>query len=95
MRHLKSEDIKLKETPSGEYFSVLVGRHTSTGASKFQTVAMVVLPPEKSSDPHFHKEREESYFFLQGSGIAIVGETEVSVKAGDLIFSSPGERHQF
>lgn len=95
MRHVKSEDINLKETPAGELFSVLVGRHASTGASKFQTVAMVALPPDKSSDPHFHKEREESYFFLQGYGIAIVDSSEVSIKAGDLVFSSPGEKHQF
>lgn len=95
MRHVKSEDIKMKETSAGEFFSVLVGRHASSGASKFQTVAIVALPPGRSSDPHFHNEREESYFFLHGYGVAIVGEVEVSVKAGDLIFSSPGEKHQF
>ena len=95
MRHVKSEDILLKESPAGELFSVLVGRHESTGASKHQTVAMVVLPEGKSSDPHYHKEREESYFFLAGEGVAVVGGAEVKVNAGDLIFSYPGEKHQF
>lgn len=95
MRHVKAEDIQLKETPAGELFAVLVGRHSSSGGAKHQTVAMVSLPPKRSSDPHFHSEREESYFFLEGQGCAIVGGAEVQIKAGDLIFSSPGERHEF
>jgi mannose-6-phosphate isomerase-like protein (cupin superfamily) len=95
MRHIKSEDIHLKETPAGEHFAVLVGRHASSGAAQLQTVAMVVLPPHKSSDPHYHKEREESYYFLSGQGTATIGDSEVNVKAGDLIFTSPGEKHQF
>ena len=95
MRHIKAEDMRLKETPAGEMIAVLVGRHPSSGAAQTQTVALVALPPHKASDPHFHKEREESYFFLQGHGVAIVGEVEVPVNAGDLVFSNPGERHQF
>ena len=54
MWHVKGSDVFLKETPSGELFSVLVGRHESSGASKEQTVALVELLPYKSSDAHFH-----------------------------------------
>ena len=95
MRHVKSEDIKFKETPSGELLSILVGRHKSSGEAKQQTVAMISLKSGMSSDPHFHKEREESYFFLEGHGIAKIDQTEISIKTGDLIFAAPGERHQF
>ncbi len=95
MWHVKSEDIKMKSTPSGELFSVLVGRHESTGAAKEQTVAIVDVHQDKKSDPHFHKEREESYYFLSGVGIAKIGDKEVNVKAGDLVFSRPGQLHEF
>lgn len=95
MRLIKSEDINLKETPAGERFAVLIGRHNSSGAAKQQTVAMVALSPGKSSDTHFHKEREESYFFVEGFGTADIDGQKVSVKAGDLVFAHAGEKHQF
>ncbi len=95
MWHVKGNEIKLKETPSGELFSVLVGRHESSGASKEQTVALVELPPYKSSDPHFHKEREESYYFISGQGRAMIDQKEVDISTGDLVFSRPGQTHQF
>lgn len=47
MWHVKSENINLKKTLSDELFSVLVGRHDSTGASKEQTVAIVEIPVGK------------------------------------------------
>lgn len=50
---------------------------------------------EKKSSEHFHQNREESYYFLEGVGIAKIGEEEVHVKKGDLVFSRPGELHQF
>lgn len=95
MLQVKSEDIKWKETPTGETIAVLVGRHVSTGEAKEQTVAIVELSPGKSSDPHFHGMREESYYFLEGSGLAKIDDVEVSVKQGDLVFTKPRERHQF
>lgn len=95
MWHVKGTEISLKETPSGELFSVLVGRHQSSGAAKEQTVALVELPTLKSSDPHFHKEREESYYFISGQGKARIDTEEVIVNAGDLVFSRPGQVHQF
>lgn len=95
MWHVKGNEISLKETPSGELFSVLVGRHQSSGASKEQTVAIIELPPYKSSDAHFHKEREESYYFISGQGRARIDKEEVDVNNGDLIFSRPGQVHQF
>lgn len=72
-----------------------MGRHERHGASKTHTVGIVRLKPSQSSDPHFHKEREESYYFLSGTGIAEVGEKTVEVQKGDLIHAMPGEKHQF
>ena len=95
MWHIRSEDIKLKETSSGELFTVLLGRHESKGASKQHTVAMVEVPPGKKSSPHYHKEREESYYFLEGEGLARIESKEAKVKKGDLVFSRPGQKHEF
>lgn len=95
MWHVKSEDIEMKNTPSSELFSVLVGRHESTGAAKKQTVAIVEVPTGMKSDSHYHKKREESYYFLSGVGLAKIEDTEAKVKAGDLVFTKPGQAHEF
>ena len=80
---------------SGEHFRVLVGRHEKHGAAKHHTVAMVELDPGVTSAPHFHKEREESYFIVSGVGSATIGDETVAVQAGDLVHARPGEKHSF
>jgi len=95
MRHIRSEEIKFSKTPGGEGISLLVGRHPKHGHSQTHTIALVQLEVGQSSESHFHKEREESYFFLSGYGEAIVSGQTLEIKAGDLIHTMPGERHQF
>ena len=73
----------------------MVGRHQSAGASSQQTVALVELAPFNSSEAHFHKRSEESYYFISGHGLARIDDQEVIVTEGDLVFSKPGQIHQF
>jgi mannose-6-phosphate isomerase-like protein (cupin superfamily) len=96
MRHITSESVHLLPIEgSVEKMSILVGRHAKHGSSKTHTVAIIELAPGASSDPHFHKEREESYYFIEGRGRSIVDQQVVSVKKGDLIHTFPGEQHSF
>lgn len=46
------------------------------------------------SEPHYHSaEVTEIYFILQGAGIVVVGDTEYTVKAGDVIVTPPLTTH--
>ncbi|WP_412470961.1 cupin domain-containing protein [Halobacteriovorax sp. RT-2-4] len=89
------KDVNFKTFPGGDMFSVLVGRHDSTGASEHHTVAIVKLPAGTKSDEHYHKEREESYFVISGTGRAIIDGVEKHIKAGSLVYTKPNEKHAF
>jgi len=53
------------------------------------SLAHAELLPGQSSYPHTLEGRSELYVFLQGFGQATVGEEEVAVKAGDLVWVPP------
>lgn len=95
MKILNAKTCTLKESPSGESFQVAFGRHEQHGSTKNHTIAIVEIAPGRSSDPHFHKEREESYYFISGDGKAIVGDQEHQINSGTLIYASPMEKHEF
>ncbi len=95
MRFIQKNDAKFRGETHEERVAVLIGRHPSHGASKLQTVAIVELFPGVRSSAHFHKEREESYFILEGHGKALIAGQEVMVQAGDCLFAEPNETHQF
>lgn len=86
-------DFKL--SPGGDKFSVLVGRHESTGSSQHHTVAIIKLSVDTESEEHFHKEREESYYIIEGEGLAIVDNKAHAIKAGSLVHTKANEKHRF
>lgn len=95
MRLIRKNEVKFRGQENEERVAILVGRHEVHGASKHCTLALVELAPGVSSHPHFHKEREESYFILGGTGKAIIGNEEVKIQEHDCLFAGPGEKHQF
>lgn len=95
MRLVDSKAVLFKEASPGEHFSILAGRHNQHGQTKNHTVALVELMPGHASAPHFHREREESYFFLEGSGVAKIDGTEVEIGQGKMLTTTPGEKHEF
>lgn len=95
MKILNVNNCALKDSPSGEKFQVAIGRHEQHGSSTNHTIAVVEIMPGASSDSHFHKEREESYYFISGSGKAYIGNESHDVCPGTLIYASPLEKHQF
>lgn len=80
---------------NGERFAILVGRHERHGASQRQTVAAVELAAGARSERHSHRERDESFFVVRGSGRARIGEEEFAVREGDLVFARAGAEHAF
>ncbi len=53
-------------------------------------LGLISLPPEKGySFLHAHKEQEEVYIILQGSGTMQIEEKEIPLKKGDIIRVSP------
>lgn len=92
---VRSENLDFVRRESGEHFCVLVGRHEKHGGTKHHTVAIVELDPGATSEAHLHKEREESYFVVNGTGsVTIDGET-TAIKSGDLVHAKAGQKHSF
>lgn len=77
----------------GEIIYELIGRAVENTTDR-HSVAYVILPPGKSSLPHFHPEAEESYYLLKGRGLLILDGKSREVGVGDLIFIKPEQIHQ-
>jgi mannose-6-phosphate isomerase-like protein (cupin superfamily) len=64
----------------------------NTEAQKLN-LALVTVDSGKIAQPHMHRETEELYFILQGSGEVTVGETVYKVKKNYAVFIPPGYVH--
>ena len=67
----------------------------STNASVAnQSLAEATVPEGTSTERHYHKESEEFYFILDGSGTMEIDDESNVVKVGDAILIPPGAWHQ-
>ena len=57
------------------------------------SLAEETLPPGCAVTPHRHREIEEIYYILSGSGLMTVGDETRKVEAGDAIYIPRGNRH--
>lgn len=57
------------------------------------SLAEETLEPGCSVSPHHHREMEEIYYVLAGSGLMSVGDEQSEVAAGDAIYVPRGARH--
>jgi len=78
-------------TRHGSEIRSLIDRTTSE--IRRCSLAEEVLPPGCAVTPHHHRELEEIYYILSGSGVMTVGEESREVSAGDAIYVPRGERH--
>lgn len=46
-------------------------------------------------EPHRHDAMYEIYLVARGDSVAVVGGTEVALRAGDMLVVEPGEAHTF
>jgi quercetin dioxygenase-like cupin family protein len=56
---------------------------------------ITVFPPGSKHDIHRHPNAEETEYIVAGSGIAAVGDDDVRVDAGELVFVPKNEYHGF
>ncbi len=80
--------------PSGEIIYELVGASEATGGSKTHSVAVVIIPPGKSSDAHYHLVSEETYYILRGAARMVIDGHSFALRPGQVCLIRPGERHQ-
>ncbi|MGI9005747.1 MAG: cupin domain-containing protein [Streptosporangiaceae bacterium] len=66
---------------------VQAARHTVFGITTF--------PPGARHDIHRHPHAEEVEYLIEGSGVARIGDADVSMQAGDVIFVAEDEAHGF
>ena len=66
----------------------------SVGAS--QTVfGITIFPPGAKHDIHRHPNAEETEYIVEGHGIARVGDDDVAMQPGDIVFVKADDYHGF
>jgi mannose-6-phosphate isomerase-like protein (cupin superfamily) len=63
-------------------------------AARNQSLAEARVPAAGATIEHFHRESEEIYYFVSGSGRMRLGDEETEVGAGDCVVIPPGVRHK-
>lgn len=79
-------------TKDGSTIRELMAHRNS--AAKRMSLAEASLPPGGKTECHLHREVEEIYYFLAGTGKILVGDEFHDVGPGVSILHSPGVRHQ-
>ena len=81
-------------TPTGEVIFELIGRGEEAGGITSHSLAQIMIPPGKSSAPHYHQESEELYYILKGEGLMKIDQQQFRLKSGQTCLIKPGEIHQ-
>lgn len=84
-------EAKIINTPHGSEIRPLIDRTTSE--IKKCSLAEEILPVGAAVERHFHKETEEIYYIIEGSGLMTVGEETREVSAGDAVFIPRNHTH--
>ena len=94
MRVFRYQDVEAKD--AGEGASRLTVRWLITEEMGAKNFAMRLFEMEPGGYSPFHSHPwEHEVFILEGEGIVVGGGEERKFRAGDAIFISPDEKHQF
>jgi mannose-6-phosphate isomerase-like protein (cupin superfamily) len=63
-------------------------------ATENQSLAEARVPPDGTTDAHYHRVSEEIYYFVGGAGRIRLGDDEAEVAAGDCVVIPPGVEHK-
>lgn len=100
----RSADMKVEESGSAlaallrqkgdeirrDVFLMLAPEQTASGRLQ---VGYTIVYPGCTTRGHEHADREEVYYFTQGSGVMVVDGQEYEVTAGDTFYIKPGPFH--
>ena len=82
------------KNPSGEEIYEMIGRLPEFGGTIHHSLVHVVVPPGKSSQAHYHKVSEETYYILKGVGLMRVDAKTFRLHPGQACLIKPLETHQ-
>lgn len=68
---------------------------SQTVGSRMTVFGITVFPPGARHEIHRHPNAEETEYLIEGQGIARVGDDDVEVSAGDILFAGVNEYHGF
>ena|SRR5450755_3387992 len=95
MRVVSKEEIcNPLKNPGGEVIYEMIGRHPEIGGAVHHSFVHVVIPTGKSSQAHYHKVSEETYYILKGVGTMVVYAKEFQLYPGQACLIKPFEIHQ-
>jgi mannose-6-phosphate isomerase-like protein (cupin superfamily) len=89
---VRLEDREPFVTADGSTIREIAG--VPSGNSINQSLAEATVPPGGETQEHFHRETEEIYHFVAGSGRMRLGPQEAPVRAGDSVVIAPGVPHK-
>ena len=79
-------------TPTGEIIAEMIGKAVGDDAN--HSLARIVIPTGKSSNLHYHKVTEETYFILKGEAGMQVNGKMIKLIPGQACYLAPGDVHQ-
>jgi mannose-6-phosphate isomerase-like protein (cupin superfamily) len=62
-------------------------------ASENMVAELVCYEPGQATVPHLHPRQDEIFYVIEGKGTIVVGDENVSVSAGSVVFGPQGVRH--
>jgi quercetin dioxygenase-like cupin family protein len=68
---------------------------SETVGAKDSVFGLTVFPPGAKHDIHRHPHAEEIEYIVSGSGVAQVGDDDVEISAGELVYVPANEYHGF
>jgi mannose-6-phosphate isomerase-like protein (cupin superfamily) len=89
---VRLEDREPFVTADGSSIREIAG--VPSGNSVNQSLAEATVPVGGETVEHFHREAEEIYHFVAGSGRMRLGPMEAPVRAGDTVVIAPGVPHK-
>jgi mannose-6-phosphate isomerase-like protein (cupin superfamily) len=95
MRIVSKKDIqKPLKSPPGEVIYELIGASEKAGGTEKHSLAIVTIPPGKSSAEHYHVVSEETYYVLRGTVRLVIDDRVFQLTPGQACLIQPLERHQ-
>jgi mannose-6-phosphate isomerase-like protein (cupin superfamily) len=86
------DDAESFRSTDGSMIRELAGRVSLP--SRAQSLAEATVPPQGSTDEHYHPVAEELYYFVSGTGRVRLGDEERDVRPSDCVLIAPGAIHK-
>lgn len=92
--HEADAPVFLSQPPQERAFRVILSPHLQHRAPTDVSVSTADVYPGQSTPCHTHICEHEVWYVLEGSGLVVVGEEQVTATAGTVVVAPPGIPHQ-